>query len=361
MARSLAAAALGLALVLSGAAFDSPSLHVPGVVLVVLAGSAAAWVALAARGMHVRRELGPPTVCEHEPYPLRLRFAAGLLRPPGGELVEPLLREPVRIGFVRSRHVRADVRFERRGRRAIEPGRLVIADPLGLADRERPVGTPGEVIVLPRIEPVLAADGGGSGDAPGGLGALPAAAGSELELDTLRPYRLGTAASRIHWPTVARTGELMERRLTDDRETRPVVVLDSRKPVSEEALDMAVRAAASIALWAGRDRGCALLLPGERHPIEIQPGLRGWHAAHVRLALVAEAADPPALGRLSRSASVFWVTAAAARPPAALERTGGSASYLVTPGGEAEAGAAAFRVAGCTGRRLGRGREATAA
>src|SRR3989442_1149315 len=77
------------------------------------------------------------------------------------------------------------------------------------------VGGPpgGDVLVLPRIEPVLAAGAGGSGAgrvALGGAGhgltvtGLQASA-AELEVDGLRPYREGTSASRIHWPAVART------------------------------------------------------------------------------------------------------------------------------------------------------------
>lgn len=362
MSRSLGAAALGLALVLCGAAFDSPSLHVPGVVLLLLGGLAAGWVWLADRGASVTRELGPPAVQEEEPYPLRLRFSAGMLPPPSGELLEPLLADPIPIGLLRSRRVRVDVRFGRRGRRSIEPGRLVVRDPLSLALRERPLGEHGEVIVLPRIEPVLAPDGGGSGETLGELGVPLSSVASELELDSLRPYRPGAPASRIHWPTVARTGELIERNLVGDQDARPVVVIDPRRPESEEALDMAVRAAASIALRVAREGGCGLLLPGDRRPADIDADLRGWQALHVRLALVMETAEPPAASRLQRAGTLFWVSPAGGdRLPAGLDRAAASVRYLVTPGDAAAAGAPAFSVAGCTGYRLGRGHGRAAA
>ena len=359
MARSVGTAALGVALMLSGAAFDSPSLHIPGVVLLALGGVAGAWVWLADRGARTTRELGPHTVQEEEPYRLRLGFSAGILPPPAGELVEPLLAEPVQVGLRRSRRVRVDVRFSRRGRRVIEPGRLVLRDPLRFGVRERPVGTAGEVIVLPRVEPVLALDAGGPGGRVGELGAPLVSAAGELELDALRPHRPGTSASRIHWPTVARTGELMERRLVGDTDARPVVVLDARRPPSEEALDQAVRAAASLTVRLAREGGCALLLPGERRPAEVEPDLHGWAALHIRLALAAPAAEAPAASRLHRAGTLFWVAAVAGdRLPAGLERTGASARYLVTPG-EGRAGTPVFTVAGCTGCRLrGRGRVA---
>ena len=69
----------------------------PGVALVVLAVGAAVWVPLAARGATVVREPGPATVVEDEPYPLRVELRSGLLPPPGGELLEPLLGWPVPV------------------------------------------------------------------------------------------------------------------------------------------------------------------------------------------------------------------------------------------------------------------------
>ena len=79
---------------------------------------------------------GPARVVEDEPYPLRVELSSGILPPPGGELIEPLLGWPVPIGGRWSRKVRINVRFSRRGRKQLEPGRLVIRDPLRLHVRE---------------------------------------------------------------------------------------------------------------------------------------------------------------------------------------------------------------------------------
>lgn len=362
MLRALAAALLGLALVLAAAGFDSPSLHVPGVLLLVLGGGSAAWVALAHHGSSVRREVGPRTVMEEEPYPLRLEFSSGLLPPPAGELLEPLVAEPVRLGGRAGRRVRVDVRFARRGLRAIEPCMAILHDPLWLAVRERSDRSSAEVIVLPRIEPVVA---GGAGATTGGLGETArrlAAGATELELDSLRPYEEGAPASRIHWPTVARTGELLERRLVPDADSRPLVVLDSRRPASEDALDRAVRAAASITVALARAGGCSLLLPGDRRGVEVGPDLHGWPALHIRLALLGPAEEPPAAARLGRAGALFWVMASAAeRVPPGLERAAASDRWLVTPGQSEGRGRAAFSVAGCSGYRLGAGRGRAAA
>jgi uncharacterized protein (DUF58 family) len=246
------------------------------------------------------------------------------------------------------------VHFGRRGRRVVEPARLVIADPLGLARREL-CSDPAEVLVLPRVEPLSVA-GVGAADGLAGEAARMASHAAELELDTLRPYRPGTPASRIHWATVARTGEMIERRLIADVDLRPLVVLDPRRPPSEEALDMAVRAAASLVVHLARHGGCSLLLPGDRRAAEVDSDLRSWPPLHARLALVAPGERAGAT-RHPPGGALFWVSGnRSARIPRALERVAGD-RYLVTPG-RVSAGAA-FAVAGCVGVAAGpRGRRA---
>jgi len=370
--RAGAAAALGGALIAAAATFDTASLYPPGVALVALALGCALWVALAGQGAALVRAAGPHTVEEERPYPIRLELRPGLLPVPGGELTDPLLTEPVPVGPGMAQRVRIDVRFARRGRRVIEPGALVMRDPLGLAQRRVPgEGGRGELLVLPRVEPVLA-PGGGSG--AGGAGAGPdggsgraalrgrmEGSAAELDLDGLRPYREGTPASRIHWPAVARSGEMLERRLTADSDSAPLVVLDASRPPSEEALDRAVRAAASLCLHLGRRGGCALLLPGDRRPTSLGPDMAAWPALHARLALAGPTASRQPLSRARRSGAVIWVSARG-EAPRDLARSAGGGSWLVSPAPEGAAGRGdrhgngrvAFTVAGCSAIRLGR-------
>ena len=350
-----------MALLLAAATFDTPSLYLPGLALVVVSLGALAWVELAARGAQVVRAPGPPTVEEEQAWPLRLEVRSGLLPPPGGELWEPLLGWPLPLGRRRSRRVRINIRFSRRGRRSLHPPSLAIRDPLRLHEREL-AGPPGaSLIVLPRVEPVLAVGGGGAGRGTGLGGADPRAGmrlsdlSAELELDALRPYREGTPATRIHWPAVARTGEMVERRLAADADSAPLIVLDASRPASEEALDQAVRAAASLALHLARGGGCGLLLPADRRPTQLGPDLSAWPAAHIRLALVEAGSARPALSRARGGGALVWVTADASGAPRALERTGGAAVWLVSPH-PGRGARLAFTVAGCGGRRLGSSR-----
>jgi len=341
--------------------FDSASLYPPGVALILLAAGAVAWVRLAARSAAVERAQGPTSVVEEQPWPLRLRVSSGSVPPPGGELLEPLLGWPVPIGGRRSQGVCINVRFSSRGRRGLAAPELVIRDPLRLCER-RVAGSAGEeVLVLPRVEPVSVADGGGrAGTGPlwghGGraaAGRLPGAE-AELDLDGLRPYRPGASASRIHWPAVARTGEMLERRLVAESESSPLVVLDSHRPASEEALDAAVRAAASLIVHLARLGGVAVLLPGDRRASQVGSDLSAWPAVHARLAVVQAGSAAPALGRAPRSGAVLWVTAAdLARSPAALTRAPAAGRVLVTPH-PLRALAVTFTVAGCSGQPIGR-------
>src|SRR5205823_5149782 len=118
---------------------------------------------------------------------------------------------------------------------------------LGLHARAVAAEGEGSVLVLPRLEPIEVepSDGGSLalGLLAGGAAARRGTAPIEIEIDGLRPYRDGSPASRIHWPTVARTGEMIERRLDAGAGGRPLVILDASAPASEEALARAVRPA----------------------------------------------------------------------------------------------------------------------
>ena len=195
--------------------------------------------------------------------------------------------------------------------------------------------------MLPRVEPVTAPGGGGAGaGAQAGMGAQPSLSGrrldasaAELEIDGLRAYREGAPASRIHWPSVARHGEMLERRLVAELDSAPLIVMDPSGPADEEALDKAVRAAASLCLWLARTDGCAVLLPGDRRPIDISHDLGSWPAVHARLALVEEGAAPAGGVLGPRGGAVIWVTGADLHAtPRALERLPAGSRYVVAPG-----------------------------
>ena len=360
MSGALTAVALGLALLVAGTGFDSPSLLVPGIGFIGLAFAAILWVELA-RPSALHRERAPARVIEDQPYPLRLRTVGARLPPPGGVLSDPLLDQPLAVGPRWRGSHQAEVRLRGRGRRELAPARLELRDPLGLWIRSVDSAQPGELLVLPRVEPVVvAAVGAGRGRTSsiagiedGGSSRLDTRA-IEPEVDGLRAYREGSPASRIHWPAVARTGELIERRLIAGGDSAPLVVLDALDPTGADALDAAVRAAASLCVRLATTTGCAVLLPGDRRPTALDSELRGWPQVHARLALVEAGTSVLQRSRGIRSGAIFWVTAAAdPHLPRSLRAAGTAPRYLVTPTAEGRSGRVAFTVAGCVGRAVG--------
>jgi uncharacterized protein (DUF58 family) len=356
--RAPATAGLGVAFLLAGLGFGLEAALVCGVALLGMALVAVGWVELATLGGRLERESGPGRLQESEPYPLRIRLRRTLLPPPGGELTDPLLERSVTVGPKWSRQLERAVWLTSPGRVRLDPARLVVRDPLGLWQRSLSSEAALDLVVLPRVDPVRWSGPGAEphGQSPGSGHASDAVSRrggpAQFEVDGLRPYRDGSPASRIHWPAVARTGEMIERRLVAGGEPRPLVVYDPRGASNPADRERAMRAAASICVELGRSGGCDLLLPGERRPFTIDPALRSWPEAHVRIAVSDPNAGPPLLPAL-RGSAVLWVTAGRALPSALRGLRDGS--YLVTPSGSKRA--AAFRVSGCFGYPVGAGAE----
>jgi uncharacterized protein (DUF58 family) len=320
-------------------------------------------VRLGASGVRVTRTLGARRVMEDEAVTIIVEVHAGLIGLPPSRIVDPIMPAPVPVrSGTRGGRVRIDARFGRRGRRVLALPRVVVADPLGLATREvsaRPSPLGDEILVLPRIEPVVAAPGGGDATrlARHGLRAV----GAEVELDGIRPLREGTPAARIFWPAIARGAEPQERYLAAASESRPVVVLDPRGAASQEALDAAVRATASLARALALAGGCCVLLPGDRRPVELGDTLTGWSHIHARLALIGAASGPSLASLAQRRGPIVFVSARMrARMPQALGPAHGAMRVIVVPGVLADR-RPVFSVAGCAGYELGgaRGRGGT--
>lgn len=349
---ALATAALGAGLVVTAGLLDAEPLYVPGVAFLLLCAAAAVWVLAGAQGATVHRNVPVRRVLEEEPVELEL-VVTGRRPLPTGLLLEDLLGRPAPLPAGRRRaRVLVVARFARRGRKPLTPPRVALRDPFGLVTWTiRGTSDEDELLVLPRLEPVVTTRGPGGAGAVGRRRGRPTAA-AEAELDGLRQHQPGSPASRIFWPALARGGDLLERRMRADADTRPLVVLDPRGAADEADLDAAVRAAASLAHHLGRRGGCALLLPGDRRPAVLEPTLATWPHVHARLALV-DGRQVPALGALlARQGEVLYVTARRTqRPPRALAQAPRGGRVLVVPAA-LQGRRAAFTVAGCHGYEL---------
>ncbi len=351
--------ALGAALGALGLLFGAPSLFPAAIALTGVPALAAAWVFVSGRGLRLRRSVPAGPLLEGEAGRLRLELETGRLPPPGGGIVDPLCGEPIPFGSS-SFTVDRELSFDRRGRRELGFATARVRDPLALAERRTDSAAGGELLVLPRPHPIRFRAGGegarslGTGSRGGG-GSGPDSWAAEFEIDGLRPYRDGTPASRIHWPTVARTGELQERRITAGADAARLIVVDPAQPAGEPALDAAVRAAASLCLELA-PIGCAVMVPPSSRLVELDSSLHGWPDLHARLALLTAADDAPAVHRIGRAGLAIWVSAdPSERPERELRRIPAGRRLLVRPGIAEDAGAL-FSVAGCVGRAVGAGR-----
>lgn len=349
--------ALGLALIVLAGLLDAEPLYVAGAAFLVLALGAATWVLAGARGIAVSRTVGLKRALEEQAVPVEILVRSRRPLPTGG-ILDPLLPAPAPLATGRRlTRVRIDVRFARRGRKLLAPPSVAVRDPFGLLVRivRGAAVTTDEVLILPRIEPVQAPGSGGEGSGSLQLGRRSSVA-AEIELDGLRQAREGTSASRMYWPSLAKGGELLERRLRADSDTRPLVVLDPRAAGSEEDLDAAVRATASLAVHLAHAGGCALLIPGDRRPAALDPGLVGWAHLHARLALVDATTPPPVSGLAARRGPIVYVAARRlTRPPRALAHAPGGGRVLVVPAPIAGR-RASFTVADCLGYELSEAR-----
>ncbi len=342
------AAALGVLLLLVAATFDAEPFYVTGAALVLLGAGAVAWIWIGAWGATVSRTLDARRVLEDEPLTVRVDARAGRLPLPPGFVDEPLLGAPapVRAGR-RAERIRIEASFTRRGRRTLPAPRLVLRDPLGLAERVVSATTEDEVLVLPKVLPVRTTATGGDESGHQARALLTTAA--ETEIDGLRPHREGAPASRIHWASLAKGGEMMERRLVAEADSRPLVLLDPRGAAAPEHLDAAVRAAASLVMHFARRSGCGVLLPGDRRVATVERDLLAWPALHVRLALLDDVAGPSLTAAQNRRGLVVFVCARIVeRAPRGLGRTPGGL-LLVTPGPASATRRPVVEVAGCRG------------
>jgi uncharacterized protein (DUF58 family) len=249
----IAAAALWFASRLLG----TPDLHMVAVGLVAVVPLAAVLVRTRRHDLHAARRLSTPRAfpgtrvrVDLEMRNVGRRRTSLLLledaRPPG-------LGPPARAvaGDLRP-GARQTVSYElvagARGRYPIGPLTAMVTDPFDLV--RRPIDIPGQhdLIVFPEVEDLggrpSAAASGGAGES-----VVRDLFRSGDEFYTMRGYELGDDLRRIHWPSVARTGELMIRQDESARRATALVLLDTRERAwSDRAagFEQAVSAAASV-------------------------------------------------------------------------------------------------------------------
>jgi uncharacterized protein (DUF58 family) len=149
-----------------------------------------------------------------------------------------------------------------RGRYVLGPLVVDASDPFALTRLRLEFDERDELLVSPEIEDLGAAPDPSSGPSFGASRARQLFRTGE-EYYTMRPYQEGDDLRRIHWPSVARTGELMIRQDESTRRASGLVFLDTRAAAlgrtHTPAFERAVSVAASIGLLLSR-RGFVLRL-----------------------------------------------------------------------------------------------------
>lgn len=171
-----------------------------------------------------------------------------------------------------------------RGVYRVGPTMVRVNDPLGLAELSGGSGPVDRIVVYPAVEelngfPII------RGQDPAMQASRPehSTRGGE-DFYTLREYQRGDDLRRVHWPSSAKTDELMIRQLETPWQSRALVLLDVRSASyeSQDAFETAVSGAATIVthlVSAGFD---ADLWAGDAEPIDATR----YSSAMERLALV---------------------------------------------------------------------------
>lgn len=226
----------GAVLVASGVVFGFRDLTRFGTLLLLLPFAAALLVRSRKARMRITRTVEParPSVGQDAVVALQLQNRGSTRSPAllAEERIDYTLGDRPRFVIEAmppegSRTVSYPVRTQTRGRHRLGPLGVAIDDPFGLAHRAAVLQGQSEFLVLPRIHRLGPGLSLGSGVGTEGDQAHLLALHGDDDV-TVRDYRDGDDLRRIHWPSTARTGELMVRQEDRPAQRRAVLVLDPR-------------------------------------------------------------------------------------------------------------------------------------
>lgn len=251
------------ALVLVGARlFGIFELYIVAVAMIALVGAAMLWVFLNWRSLHVSRIVDPPRLHAGSESLVTLNLTNNRLWPtPVVQIVDEVAGEVRADAHVpplqKNQVTRASYRVPTptRGMIPLGPMTTKVTDPFGLAGGTRHSAPDGVVLVLPAYDDITAPA------KPGGqLGARENRTAGRLgphgdEFSSLRPYVRGDDMRKVHWPTTARSDDLVVRTELVPEDGHSLVILDVRATIADgAAFEQMVSAATSVVI-ACRKRG----------------------------------------------------------------------------------------------------------
>ncbi len=187
---------------------------------------------------------------------------------------------------------------DRRGIVRMGPLERSAGDPFGLARRRRLDGPGTELTVLPRVDTIvplpftMGTDPLAGAEHPNALGRM----GEDFY--ALRPYVVGDDMRRVHWPSTARSGDLLVRQDEQPWQGRVTVLLDVRQGAADPAnFERLVSAVASV-VTACRRRGDLVRL------VSTAGADTGFVSGHAQLDALMEylaVVEPSPAGTLART------------------------------------------------------------
>jgi uncharacterized protein (DUF58 family) len=152
-----------------------------------------------------------------------------------------------------------------RGVHVVGPLVHLRTDPLGLLRRRSRWAGAEELLVRPRLTLLRALDPGLISDLDGVPSDHPAS--SDLAFHALREYVPGDDLRHVHWRSSAKADTLLVRQYVETRRSQATVLLDDDVAAyaDDEEFELAVSAAASLAVRAMRDEFEVTLVAGDVH------------------------------------------------------------------------------------------------
>ncbi len=169
---------------------------------------------------------------------------------------------------------------DRRGVFMLGPLVVERSDIFGLVVRRSQALSEVKLTVYPRIDTITSLDGVGVADPLSEMHGPRRVGASGGDFYTLVEYEQGDDLRRVHWPSVARTGELMIRQDETPWRGRTTVIVDLRASVhDEESFEDALSAAASVIVAGGTRNGLVRLVTTS--PYDSGFGAGHGHVGHL--------------------------------------------------------------------------------
>jgi uncharacterized protein (DUF58 family) len=250
----------GATLAVSGVVFGFPDLTRFGILLIALPFLSTLLVRTRRTRMRIERHVSPERLNVGQTARVDLSFENVSTTTTPVFLAEERLDYALgdrprfvvgRIAPGRVRTIEYTIRAHLRGRHRLGPLGVQVQDPFGLANRSAVLEGHGDLVVLPPVVSLTTGRQPGSGVGSEGEQAHLIALHGEDDI-TVREFREGDDLRRIHWPSTARTGEIMVRQEDRPAQRRAVILLDPRPEAHggsglTGSFEWAVTAAASVA------------------------------------------------------------------------------------------------------------------